>query len=164
MTISLIAALGRNRVIGSRNTLPWRMPADMAHFRALTRGKPVIMGRKTFESIGCPLPDRANIIITRDRAYRAAGCVVVHDTDEVLVAAGDAPEIMVIGGGEIYALFLPRATRIYLTLIGADFDGDTHFPAYDAAWRETARAEHPADAANPHPYAFVTLEKSSEKL
>lgn len=160
MMISLVAALGRNRVIGAGNALPWNMPADMAHFRALTRDKPVVMGRKTYESIGHPLPHRTNIIITRDSTYRAAGCIVVHDADAAVAASGDVPEIMVIGGGEIYALFLPRAHRMYLTLIDADFDGDARFPEFTAdEWQETARAAHPADAANPYPYAFITLER-----
>ena len=161
MIISLIAAMGRNRVIGGHNTLPWNMPADMAHFRALTRGKPVIMGRKTYESIGHPLPHRPNIIITRDPSYRAEGCKIVHDADAALAAAETAEEIMIIGGAEIYALFLSRAHRMYLTLIEADFAGDARFPEYRAdEWRETSREEHAADAANPHPYAFITLEKN----
>lgn len=166
MTISLIAAMGRNRVIGGHNTLPWNMPADMAHFRDLTRGKSVIMGRKTFESIGHPLPNRPNIVITRDPTYRAEGCVVAHDADTALEAAsravsrGAASEIMIIGGGEIYALFLPRANRMYLTLIDADFEGDIRFPEYAASdWQETARKHHESDAANPYPYTFLTLER-----
>lgn len=160
MIVSLIAAMGRNRVIGGHNTLPWNMPADMAHFRALTRGKPVIMGRKTYESIGHPLPNRPNIIITRDMTYRAEGCMVVHDAPTALAAAGRNEEVMIIGGGEIYALLLPRVHRMYLTLIDANFDGDARFPEFTAGeWQETARATHPADTANPHPYVFITLER-----
>lgn len=165
MIISLIAAMGHNRVIGGHNALPWNMPADMRHFRELTRGKPVIMGRKTFESIGHPLPKRPNIVITRDRAYHREGCVVVHDADAALVAGGTVgttEEVMVIGGGEIYVLFLAQANRMYLTLIDADFTGDIRFPEFsESEWRETAREEHAADAANPHPYAFITLERKS---
>ncbi len=165
MIISLIAAMGRNRVIGGHNTLPWSMPADMAHFRDLTRGKPVIMGRKTYESIGHPLPYRLNIVITRDLTYRAEGCTVVHDADAALAAASavkTAEEIMIIGGGEIYSLFLLRANRMYLTLIDADFKGDARFPKFAAdEWQETGRETHPADATNPHPYIFLTLEKKS---
>lgn len=165
MIISLIAAMGRNRVIGANSALPWSMPADMAHFRALTRGKPVIMGRKTFESIGRPLPDRTNIIITRDPAYHAEGCVIVHDADAALAAAraaARADEIMILGGAEIFILFLPRADRMYLTLIDANFEGDVRFPEFPKNdWRETSRAEHTPDAANPHPYTFITFEKKS---
>ena len=168
MIISLIAAMDKGRVIGAHNTLPWHMPTDMTHFRLLTGGKPVIMGRKTFESIGKPLPHRLNIIITRDPSYRAKDCVVVHDADAALAAASAAEandEIMIIGGAEIYSLFLPRANRMYLTLIDADFTGDTRFPEYAAnEWREIARAAHPADAANPHPYAFITLERKEKAV
>ena len=165
MFISLIAAMGRNRVIGGRNALPWNMPADMAHFRALTRGKPVIMGRKTYESIGHALPHRPNIVITRDPAYRAEACMVVHDADAALEAASRhqrdaAAEIMIIGGAEIYSLFLPQANRMYLTVIDAEFVGDARFPEFPAdEWQETGREEHTADAANLHPYAFITLER-----
>ncbi|MFY9463317.1 MAG: type 3 dihydrofolate reductase [Candidatus Sungiibacteriota bacterium] len=160
MLISLIAAMDRGRIIGGQNTLPWNMPADMAHFRALTRGKPVIMGRKTYESIGHALPNRTNVIITRDHEYRADGCIVVHDADAALAAASAAEEIMIIGGAEIYSLFLPQAHRMYLTLIDANFIGDARFPEYAAdEWRETSREEHLADTANPHPYAFLTLER-----
>lgn len=162
MIISLIAAMGRNRVIGANNALPWNMPADLKHFRALTRGRPIIMGRKTFESIGRPLPDRTNIIITRDSAYCADGCVVTHDADAALAVASGAEEIMIIGGGEIYALFLPRANRMYLTLIDADFTGDARFPEFSTSeWQETSREEHAEDTANPHPYAFLTLERKT---
>lgn len=160
MIISLIAAVGRGRVIGSKNALPWSMPADLRHFRDLTRGKPIIMGRKTFESIGRPLPDRTNIIITRDPAYQKQWCVVVHTADDAIKAAGNAEEIMVIGGGEIFAMFLARADRMYLTRIDADFKGDARFPEFpENEWRITAEESHAPDAANPHPYTFLTLEK-----
>ena len=160
MIISLIAAMGRNRVIGKDNTLPWSMPADMAHFRLLTRGKPVIMGRKTYESIGRALPDRINIILTRDAGYRAAGCMIAHSPAAAIAAAGDAPEIMVIGGEQIFRVFLAPAKKMYLTLIDADFKGDARFPEWNAdEWRQTAREEHAADGANPHPYRFLTLER-----
>ncbi|MBI2053132.1 MAG: type 3 dihydrofolate reductase [Candidatus Sungbacteria bacterium] len=162
MIIALIAAMGRNRVIGRANALPWSMPADLKHFRDLTRGKPIIMGRKTFESIGRPLPDRINIIITRDQAYRAPGCVVVHTTDAALQAAGDAPEAMVIGGGEIFSMFLGVAGRMYLTYIDADFEGETRFPKFsEDEWFVFSEEKHAVDAANPYPYTFVTLERTS---
>lgn len=162
MMISLIAAMGRNRIIGANNALPWSMPADLKHFRDLTRGKPVIMGRKTFESIGHPLPDRINIIITRDMGYQAERCVVVHDIDAALAAAGDTEEIMVIGGEQIFSLFLARADRMYLTLIDAEFVGDTRFPEFaQNEWTEASREHHAPDAANPHPYTFITLKHNS---
>ena len=160
MTISLIAAMDRKRVIGKDNALPWSMPADLKHFRDLTRAHPVIMGRKTYESIGRPLPDRKNIILTRDPEWHAEHCMTAHTTAEAVAAAGDAPEIMVIGGEQVFRMFLPTAQKMYLTLIDADFDGDATFPEWDPdEWRETAREAHPADAENPHPYTFLTLER-----
>ena len=160
MIVSLVAAMGRNRVIGKDNALPWNMPADMKRFRGLTRGKPVIMGRKTYESIGRALPDRKNIVITRDAGYRAEGCVIAHSPAAALAAAGAAEEIMIIGGERIFQEFLPIAAKIYLTVIDADFEGDARFPEWNAdEWRETAREERAADAANPHPYVFLTLER-----
>lgn len=159
--ISLIAAMGRHRVIGKHNTLPWRLPADMRHFRRVTMGKPVLMGRKTFESLGKPLAGRTNIIITRDPAYDAHGCRVVHSVAEALTAAGAGDEIMVLGGADIFAQFLPHAARMYLTYVHGDFDGDSFFPVFDAsAWVETARTDHAADAENPHACSFVTLERA----
>lgn len=152
--------MSKNRVIGKDNALPWNMPNDMKHFRNLTRGKPVIMGRKTYESIGKPLPNRLNIIITRDQEYRAEGCNVVHSIDEAIAAAQGNDEIMVIGGSQIYKEFLPKANRMYLTFIEAEIDGDAYFPAYNAEeWTETSYEEHARDAENPHNYAFVTLER-----
>ena len=159
--ISLIAAMGRNRVIGKDNALPWRLPADMRHFRRVTMGKPVLMGRKTFESLGKPLAGRANIIITRDPAYEAPGCRVVHSIAEALTTAGVNEEIMVLGGADIFAQFLPHATRMYFTYVHGDFAGDSFFPAFDAsAWQETARADHAADAENPLACSFVTLDRA----
>lgn len=163
MLISLIAAMDRNRVIGVNGRLPWHLPADMAHFVKMTMGKPVIMGRKTYESIPArfrPLRGRSNIILTRDPDYVAPGCHMAHNAEQALTAAGDAPEVMVIGGQIVYTKFLPLAHRLYLTLIDADFPGDAHFPAYDpAAWRTSHHETHPADSANPYPYQFLILEK-----
>ena len=159
MIISLIAAVAKNGVIGKNNALPWHLPADMKHFRDLTRGKPVIMGSKTFESIGKPLPNRLNIVLSSDPQYKVEGVTVVGSIDDALNAAGDVPEIMVIGGGSIYKQFLPRANRIYLTLIHADFEGDAFFPEYDKnEWKEVVREENPADQENVYPYSFVILE------
>ena len=154
--ISLIAALGKNNVIGVDNKLPWKLSADLKRFKAITSGKPVIMGRKTFESIGRPLPNRTNIIITRDKNYRAEGCIAVHDLDGALKAAGDG-EIMVIGGAQIYAEFLPRAHRMYLTIIEKEFDGDAYFPEYnDHEWKIIHKEDHEDDGLK---YSFVDLER-----
>ena len=158
--ISLIAAMGKGRVIGIENRLPWRLPADMKHFRALTLGKAVLMGRKTFDSIGKPLAGRINIVVTQDRQFRADGVRVAHSIEEALTLAGDQEEIMVIGGASFYAQLLPRAQRLYLTEIHQDFLGDAFFPAWQAdEWRETARVDHAPDGDNPYPYSFVTLER-----
>jgi len=155
MTISLIAAMGRNRVIGNENSLIWRIPNDMKRFKELTTGKAVIMGRKTFESIGRPLPNRTNIIITGDKNYKAEGCIVVHSVDESIKKA-DSEEIMIIGGAQIYKQFLPKADRLYLTLIDAESEGDAYFPEFNKnEWKETFREWHDEG----HKYAFVNLER-----
>lgn len=147
-------------VIGRDNGLPWHLPADLQHFKQTTMGKPILMGRKTHESIGRPLPGRTNIVITRDSGYRAAGCVVVNSIDAALAAAGDQDEIMVIGGADFYRQVLPRTDTIYLTRIHEAFDGDTCFPELNAAdWREVERSDHTADAKNPHDYSFIRLDR-----
>jgi len=158
--ISLIAAMDRNRLIGADGRLPWHLPADLAHFKRVTMGKPVLMGRRTFESIGRPLPGRHNIIVSRDPAYRAEGCTVVHSVEAGLGGAGLAPEVMVIGGASLYAQCLARAHRLYLTLVDGAFAGDTFFPAWDSrTWRELERQDHAPDERNPFAYSFVTMEK-----
>lgn len=160
MIISFIVAMGKNRVIGSNNSLPWTLPADMEHFKKLTVGKAVIMGRKTFESIGKPLPNRKNIIITRDENYKAEHCIVVNSIDEALETVKDEEEVMIIGGANIYGQFFPKANRIYLTIIDADFEGDTYFLEYNKeGWKETEKEEHKADEGNKYDYAFLTLER-----
>ncbi len=157
--ISIIVAMDRNRLIGSNNGLPWRLPADLKHFKAITLGKPVIMGRKTYESIGRPLPERQNIVVSRTAGFSAPGCTAVTSADAALDAAGDVPEIMVIGGAQLYTQLLPQVQRIYLTQIDAAFDGDAWFPDLDAAlWHETAREDHAPDERNPYAYSFVVLE------
>lgn len=162
MLISLIVAMDRNRLIGRGNALPWRLPADLQHFKAVTLGKPIVMGRKTYESIGRPLPGRHNIVISRNPAFSAPGCTVVPSVDAALAAAGEVAEVMVIGGAQLYAETLPRAQRIYLTRIDAGFDGDAWFPALDAdVWQECQRAEHVPDDKNPYPYTFLVLERVS---
>ncbi|THF87431.1 dihydrofolate reductase [Deinococcus sp. KSM4-11] len=147
------------RVIGRGGDLPWHLPADLAHFKRVTLGKPVIMGRKVYDSIGRPLPQRTNIVLTRNPAFTAPGCAVVHDPQAALVAAGAVPDVMVIGGEEIYRLYVPQVTRVELTVIHADIAGDTYFPDLPGAWRETARRERPADERHPYDLSFVTLER-----
>ena len=149
--------MARNGVIGRDNGLPWgRLPEDLKHFKAVTLGKPVLMGRKTFESIGKPLPGRTNLVLTRDRGWKAQGVVAVHSLDEALT--GDY--VSGIGGAEIYRLLLPVANRIYLTRIDADFSGDTVFPPIDyCEWIETGSRAFTADERNPYNMSFVTLER-----
>ena len=161
MIISMIAALTDDGVIGIENRLPWKLPNDMKWFRQQTMGKPIIMGRKTFESFGGrTLPERTNIIITQDRDYRVEGAVVVHSIDEALEAAGEVEEVMIIGGMSFYEQMLPRAERLYMTLIHARFVGDAWFPEFDLGqWREVSREDHQADDKNAYPYSFVILER-----
>lgn len=162
MRIALIWAMADNRVIGAGNRLPWKLPADMRWFRRHTLGKPILMGRKTFESFGArPLPERLNIVISRDPNYRAPGALVVTDIDAALAAAGDVPEVMIIGGASLYAQALPFADRLYVTLVHARPEGDTRFPELELEnWREVQREERPADAANPHPLSFLVYERA----
>jgi dihydrofolate reductase len=158
-TVSMIVAMDRNRVIGRDNKLPWRLPADLAFFKKTTMGHPVIMGRKTYESIGKPLPGRTNIVVTRDRGFAAVGCKVVHTAEEALGAAG-AESPFIIGGSEIYALFFPLADRLYVTSIEEQFDGDAHFPAIDPnEWETVDTRPGTVDEKNAHPHTFVTYER-----
>ncbi|WP_456414188.1 type 3 dihydrofolate reductase [Thiolapillus sp.] len=157
--ISIIAAMARNRVIGKENKLPWRLPADLQHFKRLTMGKPMIMGRKTWESLPGLLPGRPHIVVSRNRDHQATGASLVHSLEEAIRQAGNAPEIMIVGGANLYAQALPFAQRIYLTEIDLDVEGDAWFPELDSArWREIRREEHEADENNPVNYRFVTLE------
>jgi len=161
MLVSLVVAMGRNRVIGRDNALPWHLPADLKHFRAVTLGKPVVMGRRTHASIGRPLPERTNIVISGDAAYRADGCIVLPSLEAAFEYCRDSAELMVIGGASIYQQALPRAQRIYLTEIRHDFTGDTLFPALEpTAWREAAREDFGADERNPYDYSFIVLERA----
>jgi dihydrofolate reductase len=163
MILSLIAAMDRNRVIGRDNALPWHLPADLRHFKALTLGKPILMGRRTFESIGRPLPGRQNIVLTHDPVYVADGCDVVHSIDAA-VACARGEELMVIGGATLYAQCLPRADRLYLTLVDAEVGGDAVFPAFDASqWHESSSSAHPADSHNAYACRFVTLLRGSAR-
>ena len=163
MIISIIAGMDKNRLIGQGNRLPWRLPADMKHFRRHTLGKTVLMGRKTFESIGKPLPKRTNIVLTNDHDYQAKGCLVAHSIEEALGTVSGCEEIMIIGGTSIYELFLPRADRLYLTYIHDCFEGDVYFPPFDIAdWHEVKRVDCQSDEKNPHPYSFIFLHRRSE--
>ena len=159
MIISLIAAMDRNNVIGKGNKLPWKLSADLKRFKELTLGKPVIMGRKTFESIGKPLPNRINIVITRDKNYKANGCIAANSAEEALKAASGNQEVMVIGGEQVFKEFLPMAGKMYLTFIDENFEGDAYFPEYNKTeWKE-ARRENRKD--NSLKYAFVDFERIS---
>jgi dihydrofolate reductase len=157
MSVSLIAALARNRVIGRDGDLPWRLPADLKHFKTLTTGHPVIMGRRTFDSIGRPLPNRTTIVITRDTSFRRDGIVVVHGLDAALDAAANAERVFVAGGAEIYVLAMPVADRMDLTVVHADVEGDTRFPEVDpAAWSLAEDERHPRDDRHDYEYSFRT--------
>lgn len=158
MEIVIVAAMTRQRVIGKANSMPWHLPADLAHFKDITYGKPIIMGRKTFESIGRALPGRLNIVISHQPQLQLSGCTVVNSLDAALACANAANEVMIIGGGTLYAQALDIASRMELTLIDADVDGDTHFPEWEAhLWTEVSRTHRPADQHNAYDCDFVTL-------
>ncbi|WVD64956.1 type 3 dihydrofolate reductase [Utexia brackfieldae] len=161
--ISLIAAMANHRVIGKNNQMPWHLPADLAWFKQNTVNKPIIMGRKTFESIGRPLPNRHNIIITRqpiDATLPQSMVSWVNSLEQAIKAAKPASEVMIIGGGNIYQQALPLANRLYLTHIQANLDGDTHFPDYHLyPWQQTFVEEHIADDKNPYHYQFEILNR-----
>jgi dihydrofolate reductase len=160
--ISIIAAVGEGGVIGKDNALPWRLPADLAWFKAKTLGKPVIMGRETCESLGHPLPGRTNIVVSRSWSRAPEGFLLAKSPDEALKLAGEAPEVMVLGGAQIFAALLPVAGRFYLTEVRHRFDGDTFFPAIDRSeWIERFREDRPADAKNAWPMTFLVLERAS---
>ena len=165
MRIALIAALAENRVIGRDKQLPWHISADLKHFKALTMGKPIVMGRKTWESIGRPLPGRKNIVITRDTAYQAEGCQVVHSIEQALDAAAGSDELMIIGGAGLYQQTLGLADRLYLTRVRAEVDGDTWFPEIDLQqWHEVACESHRADENNEHDYDFIILDRNPRSV
>ena len=155
-------ARARNGAIGKDGDLPWRLSDDLKHFKATTLGKPVVMGRRTWESIGRPLPGRTNIVITRDTAYTAEGCVVVHSLDEAIRAAGEAAEVMIIGGGEIYREALPSVDRIYMTLVHARIEGDTFFPEFPPDdWQIIEQSRHTADDKNQYAHSFLVYDRAS---
>ncbi|MGD9858942.1 MAG: dihydrofolate reductase [Marinobacterium sp.] len=172
MRLAMIAAQSQNRVIGNNNKLPWYLPEDLKYFKRVTLGKPIIMGRKTFESIGRPLPGRTNIIITRnpDWTHDGAGVRVVHSLQqaielaESLALVNGFEESLVIGGAEIYELALPQADRLYLTQVHAEVQGDAHFPPLDPSqWQEMAREDFSAIEPNPYDYSFIVLDRAGGK-
>ena len=161
MRVSFVVAAAENGVIGSDNQLPWRLPDDLKRFKALTLGKPVLMGRKTFESIGKPLPGRTNIVLTRARDLALPGCVVVNSLPQALEAAGAAAELAVIGGADVYAQALSSADVIHLTRVHATIEGDAVFPALDPhQWAERLIEHHPADERHAFAFSFVDLERT----
>jgi dihydrofolate reductase len=158
--ISVIVAIDERGGIGLAGGLPWRLPDDLKRFKALTMGKPIVMGRRTYDSIGRPLPGRHNIVVSREAGRRIEGCTVVDSLAAALAAAGAVPEVFVIGGAELYRLALPLARTMYLTRVHATVGADTFLPALDDAdWEEVAREEHPADERHAHSFSFVTLRR-----
>lgn len=160
--ISMIAAMANHRIIGADNDMPWHLPADLKHFKAVTMGKPVLMGRRTYESIGKALPGRPNIVITSNESYSLNDATVVHSIEAAMQKAAAFDEVMIIGGGKIYQSMLSQAQRLYLTFIDLTVDGDTQFPDYEANanWQEVSRETHKKDDKNPYDYTFVTLERA----
>jgi dihydrofolate reductase len=158
--ITLIVAVADNGVIGRDNALPWHLPEDLKRFKRLTMGKPMIMGRKTFESIGKPLPGRRNIVVTRDTNYHHPGVEVVHGADQAVAATADAPEVMVIGGAELFRLFLPHAGRVHLTRVHGNIDGNVMWPALDnRQWEVIESERYEADERHAHAMTFEVWEK-----
>ncbi|CAM4302332.1 type 3 dihydrofolate reductase [Vibrio agarivorans] len=160
MIISMIAAMADDRIIGKDNQMPWHLPADFAWFKRCTLGKPIVMGRKTYDSIGRPLPGRLNIVITRDTQLQIEGVTVVQSIEQAIEAAGEVEELMIIGGGSIYEACLDRCERLYLTFIKANVDGDTRFPQWDDAFKTVATESFSADEKNVYDMDFVVLERN----
>lgn len=167
MKVSMIVAMATNRVIGRDNKLPWYLPNDLKYFKQVTMGKPILMGRKTFESIGKPLPGRCNIVMTRDQSWSAEGVRVAHSLEDAVSLASQIAEIdgqdelMIIGGDQIYQLALPKADRLYLTEVHAEVEGDAFFPEFERGqWKEIGREDFNAEGPNPYDYSFVVLDKS----
>ncbi|OGT02006.1 MAG: diacylglycerol kinase [Gallionellales bacterium RIFCSPLOWO2_02_58_13] len=158
--ISIIVAMAQNRTIGIDNTLPWRIPEDLKHFKKLTMGHHMIMGHKTFESIGRPLPGRTTVVVSRDRNLKIDGCIVAHSLAEALAACASDPEVFVVGGADIYAQSLGLADALYITEIRQDVAGDAWFPEFDRAeWQETSREKHSQETPQPLEYHFVTYRR-----
>jgi dihydrofolate reductase len=160
--VELVVAVSENDVIGRANQLPWRLPADLRHFKSLTTGHHILMGRKTYESIGKALPGRTNWVLSRSSDFKPADCKVVRTLEEGQLGVGGEGPLMVIGGAEIYRLCLPQAVRIHLTLVHTKIsDGDTFFSAWrDPEWKESNRERHEADEKNPYAYSYLTLDRT----
>jgi dihydrofolate reductase len=155
-SLSLIVAMDDNRLIGNKNKLPWHLPADLAFFKRTTMGKPIVMGRKTYESIGKPLPGRRNIVITRDDTFSAAGCEVSNSIEAAMSLTKDDDEVMLIGGASLYEQTIARATQLYITRIHQSFEGDTWFPKIDLGeWKAVSREDFDADHSNQYAYSFI---------
>ena len=160
MRLSIVVAMDSNRLIGKDNGLPWHLPADLAFFKKLTTGNTILMGRKTFDSIGRPLPNRRNIVITGNADIEIAGCEVVNSIEEALSLAQGETEVMVIGGAKLYQQILPSADRLYITRIEGEFEGDTHFPSFnEAEWSQISSDSRQPDENNRHTYHFITLDR-----
>ncbi|MEH7388572.1 dihydrofolate reductase [Bacillus sp. JJ1521] len=159
--ISLLVAMDKNQLIGKDNDLPWRLPADLAYFKRVTMGHPIFMGRKTYDSIGRPLPGRENIIVTRDTSYEAEGCKVIHSIDDIVKMSEETEkELFVIGGAEIFKEILRHSDRLYITEIEEEFEGDTYFPAFDKTeWKVISKEKGIKDEKNPYEYTFLVYEK-----
>jgi dihydrofolate reductase len=161
--LSIIVAASENNVIGKDNKLLWHLPDDLRHFKRTTKGHHVITGRKTFESQGRPLPGRINIIVTRNKKYKAEGCTIVHSLDEALNSVQGDEEPFIIGGEQIYRMALPKVDKIYLTRVHARFEGDTFFPELDESqWQEISREYHEQDARNSHPFSIIILKRKPD--
>jgi len=161
MKIAMIAAMTKNRTIGFENDMPWHLPDDLKFFKSVTTGKPVIMGRRTFESIGNrPLPNRQNLVISRQADYKPEGVEVFNSVDAALSNLSNVEEVVIMGGGQLYNMMLPEADKLYLTLINATINGDTYFPDWTKlAWNELERVHHPKDERHAYEFDFVTLER-----
>lgn len=166
MIISFIVAMDEQRGIGLNNQLPWHLPADLAFFKRITSGHTILMGRKTYESIGRPLPKRRNVILTRDHSFAAEGCEIVHSVDEALERYGtdaEKGELFVIGGAEVFRLFMPYADKMYITQIAHQFEADTFFDELDLSmWNVVSKEQGPRDEQNPYEYAFVIYERKRQ--
>ena len=162
MSLSIVVAMDEYRLIGKDNKLPWHLPADLAYFKKITTGKSIVMGRKTYDSIGRPLPNRRNIVISRKSKTLITGCEVLSSIDEVLSITKDEDEVMIIGGASLCEQLLPQVSRLYITKIEGKFDGDVYFPEYDESdWRQVSCESHLPDASNQHAHHFLVLERQS---
>ena len=160
MSLSIVVAMDENRLIGKDNKLPWHLPADLAYFKKITTGKSIVMGRKTYDSIGRPLPNRRNIVISRNSKTLITGCEVLTSIDEVLSTTKDEDEVMIIGGASLCEQLLPQVSRLYITKIDGKFDGDVYFPEYNESdWCQVSYESHIADHSNHHAYQFIILER-----